>query len=76
VPQNGLLLRADIHLLFDRHLLSIQPERRRVSVSPRIRNTAYGALDGVPLLPTTSEKLAPDPGKLEVHWAVFERAAD
>ena len=32
-PQNGLLLRADIHTLFDLNLLGIQPERLQVEIS-------------------------------------------
>ena len=74
VPQNGLLLRADIHLLFDRHLLSIEPDRLCVRVSRRIRDTAYGALDRGDVARPIARELAPDSAKLEVHWAVFERA--
>jgi hypothetical protein len=38
--QNGLLLRADIHTLFDQYLLSID-ERIRVHLSHTLRNTEY-----------------------------------
>jgi predicted restriction endonuclease len=29
-PANGILLRADIHLLFDRYLMAINPETMRI----------------------------------------------
>ena len=44
--QNGLLLRSDIHTLFDLGLIGIDPESNKVVVSPRLRNTSYGALHG------------------------------
>lgn len=45
---NGLLLRADIHTLFDLYLLCID-DRHRVRVSPRLRNTEYWKYDGQPI---------------------------
>lgn len=45
-PSNGLLLRADIHSLFDKALLSIDPESYRVVLSAKLRNTSYGSLNG------------------------------
>lgn len=74
VAENGLLLRADLHLLFDQHLISVEPGSLRVRVAGRIRNTAYQEYDGAPLKPTTRHDLAPDPARLSVHWAVFARA--
>lgn len=35
-PTNGLLLRADIHTLFDRHLIGIDPETMTVCVAPSL----------------------------------------
>lgn len=34
---NGLLLRSDVHTLFDRGYLGIHPQRRTLMVSPRLR---------------------------------------
>lgn len=42
---NGLLLRADIHTLYDLHLLSID-QFMRVHLSESIRNTEYRQYDG------------------------------
>jgi hypothetical protein len=43
---NGLLLRADVHTLFDLALIRIHPESLRVSVSPVLSDTDYWSLDG------------------------------
>ncbi len=44
-PSNGLLLRADLHSLFDLGLIAID-EELRVIVAPRLALTEYGALSG------------------------------
>jgi len=38
---NGLLLRTDLHTLFDLHLLKISPETGRVEISPSLATTPY-----------------------------------
>jgi hypothetical protein len=51
---NGLLLRADLHTLFDLGLLTISGAMR-VVLAPRLRDTAYGEFHGRTLtLPTTA----------------------
>lgn len=45
-PQNGLLLRADIHTVFDCHLISVDSGRMEVVVSPRLGGTTYEELEG------------------------------
>jgi len=42
---NGLLLRADIHTLFDLHLISINPDTSRIIVSSSLLNTCYRELN-------------------------------
>ncbi|PWE34106.1 hypothetical protein DDZ14_02825 [Maritimibacter sp. 55A14] len=43
-PENGLLLRRDIHKLFDDGLISIDPDTRKVCVSQRLTDPDYMAL--------------------------------
>lgn len=43
---NGLLLRADIHILFDEGLIKIHPESLRIEVSPHLAETEYATFDG------------------------------
>jgi len=43
---NGLLLRSDIHTLFDLNCLSIDPTTWQVALSPLIEKTKYSELNG------------------------------
>lgn len=45
--QNGLLLRADIHSLFDIGLLSIDPDTRCVRLSATLIHSSYADMEGV-----------------------------
>lgn len=46
-PENGLLLRSDIHTLFDLDLLGIEPTNLRVELHPDIeKDDEYGSLAG------------------------------
>ena len=69
---NGLLLRGDIHTLFDRHLISIDPAALIIQVSPRVHGKdAYRELDGKPLKLPKDASHHPDKGALERHWKRF-----
>ncbi|MDG7000681.1 MAG: HNH endonuclease [Nitrososphaerota archaeon] len=53
-PQNGILLRADIHTLFDLHVLTINEKTMRVVISEELKQTVYKNLDGKKIhLPTS-----------------------
>lgn len=43
---NGLLLRADIHTLFDVHLISVDPQTLKVVTSPLLKGSPYAELEG------------------------------
>lgn len=58
---NGLLLRADIHTLFDLHLLGVD-DFGRVVLAKRLHKTEYGKLHGAKLAPP--EKLSDRPSAL------------
>lgn len=47
VTANGILLRADIHTLFDLYQISIDPATLTLRLAPALLQTTYGALDGV-----------------------------
>jgi hypothetical protein len=53
-PRGGLLLRCDLHALFDRWLLAIDPDSWTIQIAPKLtRYPDLAALDGKPvLLPT------------------------
>ncbi len=68
---NGLLLRADVHTLFDLALISIEPGKFVVRVSNLLEGSQYEKLDGKPpYLPKTST-LRPSPAALEEHYHLF-----
>jgi hypothetical protein len=49
VLANGLLLRADIHTLFDLGLISVEPRRRVIRISSELNSSEYIAFDQKPL---------------------------
>jgi HNH endonuclease len=64
---NGLLLRADLHTLFDCGLLTIEPNSMTVNIAARLRVSEYGSLHGRKLrLPKQSEQ-NPSANALELH---------
>ncbi len=67
---NGLLLRRDLHALFDWHLISVDPETRQVAVAKRLHGTEYEEFHGRTL---ASGEQAPDPAALKRHFAVFKQ---
>jgi predicted restriction endonuclease len=63
---NGLLLRADLHVLFDLGLLRVDPESLRVEFDPSVRGTSYTELAGRELrLPACIEQR---PGREALRW--------
>ena len=66
-PTNGLLLRSDIHVLFDLGLISIDPESRHVIVAARLRRTAYGQLHGHRVGEPNDQALRPSGVALAEH---------
>lgn len=56
---NALLLRADLHTLFDRDLLTIDANSLRVSIDPALKDTPYTQFEGVLVtLPQKSNEAA------------------
>lgn len=72
VVPNGLLLRADVHLLYDRGLLTIDPGSLKVVTSDRLRRSCYAALDGKSIELPCEKSLAPNRDYLAVKFKEFE----
>lgn len=70
---NGLLLRADVHTLFDLALIAIEPSKLVVRVSRLLKGSQYEALDGRPPLFPAKAILHPSPAALEYHYEQFQR---
>ncbi|MBC6982875.1 HNH endonuclease [Caulobacter sp. 17J80-11] len=66
---NGLLLRADLHTLFDLKLLTINPNTMRVSVSPLLHGTPYGEFHDLALRTPDNAGQKPSTAALTKHFA-------
>lgn len=66
--RNGLLLRADIHTLFDLNLLGINPNDFTISVAASVVGTSYEKLDGQPLRLPHDDSLKPSAELLRIRW--------
>lgn len=67
LPENGFLLRADIHTLFDAHLISINPETREVELSANLGSQDYLILKGKRVADPVSE------ASLQYHFKLFKQ---
>jgi putative restriction endonuclease len=73
---NGLLLRSDLHTLFDQHYVTIDPNKKTLIVSRRIREQFengrdYYALNGRELLEPADSLSLPSAENLSYHFARF-----
>lgn len=68
---NGLLLRADIHTLFDLDLIRIEPDSLTISVAPAIKTTVYAELDGKKLVLPFNAADIPNHEALAQRWGQF-----
>jgi|SRR5665213_1032845 len=74
-PQNGLLLRRDLHALFDANLVAIEPTSHRIIVAESLRESAdYAIFHNKKLrAPVASfAATAPDVGAMERRFEAFE----
>lgn len=68
---NGLLLRADVHIMFDQGFLGVHPETKALQVSPQLRET-YGngaefySKAGTPI--TLPAKVVDQPNRSFLEW--------
>jgi hypothetical protein len=69
-PANGLLLRADLHTLFDLNLIGIEPVTLTVHVHEEAKLAGYGEYDGVILKCGQDE---PSDDALTLRWESFRR---
>tara|TARA_A100001015_G_scaffold260162_1_gene304674 strand:- start:210 stop:1163 length:954 start_codon:yes stop_codon:yes gene_type:complete len=68
---NGLLLRSDIHSLFDQGLIAIHPTDMNVLLSQKLSGTKYEALEGSDFREPISDRFRPSEKALHYHakWA-------
>lgn len=71
---NGLLLRADIHLLYDAQLLSVEPESHLVHVSDKVHEKLYRDLEGERIRIPKDKRLWPNEDLLDQQFRLYEMA--
>jgi len=73
VLPNGLLLRADVHTLFDLGLISIEPNERRITISKVLQQSPYRGLHGRPVLQPNRASAQPSADALAYHYSRFRK---
>ena len=68
---NGLLLRADLHTLFDLHLLGFEPETLLARFNPRALANGYGEYEGRKLGLDSAGVQGPSKVALRERWSAF-----
>lgn len=71
IVNNGILLRSDVHLLYDAHLISVEPDTLRISLSERLGSTAYVPLASCRLRLPHDEASHPSRNLLAAHYEQF-----
>ena len=71
VVNNGILLRSDMHLLYDAHLIAVEPEKLAICLSDRLRNTTYASYVSSHLRLPVDEASHPNRNLLAAHYEQF-----
>lgn len=69
---NGLLLRADLHTLFDLNFIRIDPDTLSVLVTPALLGTEYEKFQGKPLLQPKNIDVEPYKNALKERWDLIQ----
>ena len=64
---NGLLLRADLHTLFDLGLITIDTESMTLVIGPDLLQGSYKELAGIDIRPAQSPREQPSKQALDYH---------
>jgi putative restriction endonuclease len=73
-PENGLLLRADIHTLFDLDLMGIEPESLTIKFHPKVLSKKwYENFEGKKLK-LLSPNQQPSQAALQYRWKCFQQS--
>jgi hypothetical protein len=73
---NGLLLRADLHTLWDLGLVAVDPETQTVWVSSEVNDPAYQILSGAHLKPPSHPAQRPSIAALQQQWSLARAKLD
>ncbi|WP_217355323.1 HNH endonuclease [Aphanizomenon sp. UHCC 0183] len=73
ITSNGLLLRADIHTLFDLNLITIHPDTIKVLVAPKLMKTQCRAFYQKTIILPENEADRPDKKAIKKHYTDCDR---
>jgi predicted restriction endonuclease len=73
--QNGILLRADIHTIFDLDLIGIDPRTLKLCLGPPLTDSSYSEFEGCELALPLDSRLAPSPEALKERWKRFKASS-
>lgn len=71
-PCNALLLRSDLHLLLDLHLITINPHSYTVEMAPWLHDSYYGSLNGRSLYFPLNTDCCPSLEAITYHYEQCE----
>jgi hypothetical protein len=69
---NGILLRTDLHSLWDLGLIAINPQTTKLSVSPALNDKVYRTLDGSPVFQPARMTNCISPLALAKQWEIYQ----
>jgi putative restriction endonuclease len=67
---NGLLLRSDLHTLFDLNLIGIDPQKLAIDINYKVRMNGYEEYHGQ-FLKGCNSKRQPSKNALEIRWGKY-----
>ena len=70
--QNGICLRADIHKLWDKHFIAINPKTNQVEIAKVLRDTEYKNLEGKKVFVGMSQGKIPTKKLLAIQYENFK----
>lgn len=70
---NGLLLRADLHTLWDLGLIAVDPSTQMVWVSPNLNDPTYQVLSGTVLVQPAHPNQQPSASALQQQWDLVHK---
>ncbi|MEB3163030.1 MAG: pentapeptide repeat-containing protein [Prochlorothrix sp.] len=79
-PSNGILLRSDLAILFQEHLITLDPKTKTVLLAPSLRESDYKVWSGKPVTLPEKESERPNQALLQQHqgacrWLQVEQTA-
>lgn len=71
--ENGILLRADLHTLFDLNLIVVHPQTKQIKIKESLQESSYKRFDGIILQAYQKKIYSPDDCYLEWRYQNYEK---